>query len=396
MLMFCFLAVQSKPLDKGRRKELCERLPEWLVDEQAILEMIASSSPDGSNPDGSGSSFEEPANYKGVDQSPRNVPQTRSRSTCNPRAQSSRKSPSRSPSPDTSDPSPAQGHKRTWDVANSTSGQPLPQRPRRVQHPATRRGQILCSHKCFRRLVEGAFLDRDCPKYHKHLFTHQLPRAPVRHALGLAEFLVALRQQWDADREEGFRRGQDEGAYGFIFTCILTSHGYTFIGKGITDSLTLILQRGQGVYERLQPLQGLKVPVCLGLFKLPHPYYRLEDEITSILLLSWAGDSESLMHAEKLPLLEALREHGVRQSDIHDPNFCRCARTGQVMAIDFGHVTMLQACHKNVQRLKTRACIDGNGGKASRRRRLTVNKALPAPKPRVLGETQQRIRERTS
>jgi len=64
-----------------------------------------------------------------------------------------------------------------------------------------------------------------------------------------------------------------QGARGVLLCVTLGGYGYTFVAKGTVLAFVDDLKHEALVYRRLQPLQGVSVPVFLGAVDLDRSYY---------------------------------------------------------------------------------------------------------------------------
>ncbi|KAK4441969.1 hypothetical protein QBC34DRAFT_453384 [Podospora aff. communis PSN243] len=197
---------------------------------------------------------------------------------------------------------------------------------------ATAPGQTrpFCTHACLLGLVRGAALDPTCPNVALH-----------RRCL------------FRATLDKGITPLGIYGARGAMFAITLLSHGYTLVAKGTTSASTRFLEHEALVYERLQPIQGLYVPVSLGtidLLELGRRYFYAPDvHVVTLLLLSWAGkDLRELETREQtwisrdavrkgvLRCLRNLHNFGVAHGDVRRENLLWNHGQGDaVMMIDF-------------------------------------------------------------
>jgi hypothetical protein len=80
------------------------------------------------------------------------------------------------------------------------------------------------------------------------------------------------------------------GARGVLFQVTLLAHGYTFVSKGTVRAFIKDLEHEAAVYERLKPIQGVYVPVFLGVINLRSMnkiyYYDHRVYVVHIILLS--------------------------------------------------------------------------------------------------------------
>jgi hypothetical protein len=144
----------------------------------------------------------------------------------------------------------------------------------------------------------------------------------------------------------------NEGARGVLFKVRLASYGYTVAAKGTVPVFLPELRHEFQVYQRLYPLQGSCVPVCLGQLDLEVPYSLPEGvRIVHMLLLSWAGkrleDRDLAKPAERqhwankvARAMEAIHRAGVLHNDFRTCHLLRCPQTGRAMIIDFERSTL--------------------------------------------------------
>ncbi|WQF76257.1 Putative protein kinase-like domain superfamily [Colletotrichum destructivum] len=79
----------------------------------------------------------------------------------------------------------------------------------------------------------------------------------------------------------------------------LSSSGYTLAAKGVERLDLGRLRHENDAYDRLQPIQGTHVTVCLGSVDLVLPYYYDSDVFKHFLFLGWAG----------LPLFDCINQN---------------------------------------------------------------------------------------
>ncbi|KAF6821137.1 hypothetical protein CPLU01_12564 [Colletotrichum plurivorum] len=153
-----------------------------------------------------------------------------------------------------------------------------------------------CTSDCLRGLAYGAPVDKTCPNVKDHGHRH----------IQREQFLRLIRSQLAQDR------GRDadavplylSGSIGALFKVRLSSSGYTLVAKGVEAVDLGHLQHENDIYNRLQPIQGTQVPVCLGRVDLILPYYYDSGVFEHFLFLSWAG----------LPLFDTI--HQITKADI--------------------------------------------------------------------------------
>ncbi|KAM0271972.1 hypothetical protein ACHAQH_008858 [Verticillium albo-atrum] len=138
-----------------------------------------------------------------------------------------------------------------------------------------------CTQRCLAGVAFGAVMDENCPNFEDH---------GARH-IDRPEFLRLIRDQLAKDR------GPDadcvplylSGAVGSLFKARLSSHGYTLVAKGVESFDLALLRHENDIYDRVKPIQGKHVPVCLGRIDLILPYYYDGGVFEHFMLLSWAG-----------------------------------------------------------------------------------------------------------
>lgn len=147
------------------------------------------------------------------------------------------------------------------------------------------------------------------------------------------------------------------GARGALFRITLLSHGYTLAAKGTTSSSVRFIEHEARIYEQLQPIQGLYVPVSLGTIDLRELgrryFYAADVHIIYFLLLSWAG--RDLREAREQPSsvgirrnvirsLQSLHALGVAHGDVRRENLVWSHMPSDpVMVIDFERSVLTKA-----------------------------------------------------
>ncbi|KAF5966854.1 reticulocyte-binding protein 2 like protein a [Fusarium bulbicola] len=156
---------------------------------------------------------------------------------------------------------------------------------RQSQRPALRedggggdQGRQYCTQKCLLGIVEGRFLDPDCPNVALHYKSRDLAESPAgaRHPVTCEDWLRLLRNQLEQSIDEGISRLRKSGTRGVLLQVTLLAHGYTFVAKGTVEVFAQDLEDEAAVYERLRPIQGVNVPVFLGpidLESMDKPYH---------------------------------------------------------------------------------------------------------------------------
>ncbi|EGX92824.1 Protein kinase-like domain [Cordyceps militaris CM01] len=212
---------------------------------------------------------------------------------------------------------------------------------------ADHRDRPYCTQRCLLGMVRGRKLDQTCP----NLDLHRLDRNPkqARHPVNHKQWLNMLQEQLKESLDDGITPLGLGGARGVLFKVTLLTYGYTFVGKGTVRVFIKDLEHEAAVYKRLQPIQGVYVPVFLGAIDLRLMnkiyYYDHRVYVVHVTFLSWGGceisepreDSntkESLEQQATLSL-QALHRLGVLHRDVRRANMLVNSETGGVMMIDF-------------------------------------------------------------
>ncbi|KAL1877455.1 hypothetical protein Daus18300_002442 [Diaporthe australafricana] len=132
----------------------------------------------------------------------------------------------------------------------------------------------------------------------------------------------------------------------------LAGFGYTFCATGVAVSDQHRLMNEYIMYQQMDSIQGLCVPVCLGLFVLQCPFGTQTVsglEITHVLLMSNAGapieelvvDGKSDMPSEEIVQKESertmmeIRDAGVNRHDQREKHLYWNAERERIFYIDF-------------------------------------------------------------
>ena len=205
-----------------------------------------------------------------------------------------------------------------------------------------------CTQECLRGLLTGGKLDQKCPNVEEHR-----GKAKIRdkHAISASLFLRLMRNQLATDPDTVCKPLYIQGARGVLFRLTLTSRGYTVAAKGTISTLVPYLQHEAAVYKRLQPIQGTRIPVCLGAIDLVGPYYHNGDEIVHMLFLSWGGisidehidrDNADNVLAQATSSLQAIHQLGVLHKDAMPRNMLWNTEGRGVMVVDFERAKVLE------------------------------------------------------
>ncbi|KAH8729292.1 hypothetical protein BGZ61DRAFT_446118 [Ilyonectria robusta] len=151
--------------------------------------------------------------------------------------------------------------------------------------PVSRRNihdRPFCTHKCILGLSFCGPMDDDCPNFNDHGNEHLDPD----------EILGLIRNQLARDHHG---QGTDcvpltiPGSVGTLFKVRLASHGYTFVAKGVQSKDIAALRHEEEIYDSIHTLQGLYVPVCIGIVDLKQPKYYGGGKFMHFLFLTYAG-----------------------------------------------------------------------------------------------------------
>lgn len=365
VLAFTLLALGSSTHGQNERNIITNRMKTWTGDFATILGSI--SADERKAPESS--SAYVPTTYSAYDRSPCLL--RWGRTTKKPRTNVDRpetSNPSRNRSPESSDdesgarmpgtPSPAQPNNRGQQGVARQSGGTSSQGPsssgnnsrggaggRRRQNPA------YCTQKCLLGLKGNGRLDEKCP----NVARHRRVESDLNHPMDHATWLLLLRQQLTQTLEDGIVPLRKQGSRGVLFQITLLEYGYTFVSKATVPEFVDDLKHERAVYERLQPWQGICIPVFLGVVDLRDIgrtyYYDFRVRIIYMTFLSWAGanlDDADLpknirgtINQELVRSLEALHAMQVVHTDVRQPNALWSDETRRVMVIDFERAILL-------------------------------------------------------
>ena len=193
-----------------------------------------------------------------------------------------------------------------------------------------------CTHQCLLGLLNDWPLDTQCPNVKDHKAKH----------INRETFVNLIRSQLATDRGPAAdcRPLYIQGRRGALFKLQLSSHGYTLIAKGVTESNLAHLDRENRIYNHISSLQGSFVPVCLGALDLKLPYYYNGGVYVRMLFLSWAGrplfhyingDSKALLQSKTIQALQALHDLRVLHQDAEMRNILYDVLQDRLMLVDF-------------------------------------------------------------
>ncbi|KJZ69734.1 hypothetical protein HIM_10874 [Hirsutella minnesotensis 3608] len=330
---FILQALRARPPPETWHDE-AETLGTWAVEYDDILRNIPASERKRKEPR---ASPYRPQRWKGFKRSP-----IRTRSGCQPPGSTIGQ-----PEDDDEDPpSPTPNQSRTGgktSVAGTGSrggGKRGRHRGKQQQSgPATKpdiQSRPFCTQRCLLGLAYGWPMDESCPNADNHGQGH----------INRLEFLRLMRDQLATDR------GRDadcapihrSGSRGSLFKVRLSSHGYTLVAKGVESLDLACLQHENEMYDRLRPIQGKYVPVCLGSIDLVRPYHYDSGVYVHFLFLSWAG--QPLLHCTDeavkagiddavSKIFKAMHKLRVLHRDAEPRNMLYNPDSGKLMVVDF-------------------------------------------------------------
>ncbi|CAD6445219.1 3a3088d6-d303-4cf5-9faf-e19c685c9a19 [Sclerotinia trifoliorum] len=193
-----------------------------------------------------------------------------------------------------------------------------------------------CTHQCLLGLAYGGSMDQQCPNLGDHKKKH----------ISRARFLRLIRDQLATDRgsDADCKPLYIKGSRGAMFKVRLSSHGYTLVAKGMQEYHRDHLLQESKVYERLRPMQGCHIPVCLGMIEPKLPYYFDCGVYVTLLFLSWAGqpifnyltpNNEVQILEQATSALKAMHRLEVLHTDAELRNMVWDEKRKTLMLIDF-------------------------------------------------------------
>lgn len=199
-----------------------------------------------------------------------------------------------------------------------------------------------CTHDCLRSLVEGGDLDPRCPNHSFHGPKHITKR----------DFLRAVKQQLliDTGSDASCMPLHPHGARGGLLKICLYAYGYTFVAKGSEKHNRKHLLNERQVYRQLTAVQGIHVPVCLGLLELQDAYHYSGARLSHLLLMSWGGRplaaSLNTEFQSSFPELAeeamiAIHRLKVRHNDAEPRNMVFDSNSMTLMFVDFERSTSM-------------------------------------------------------
>ncbi|KAL5866430.1 hypothetical protein ACKVWC_011454 [Pyricularia oryzae] len=368
-LMALGLPGEQRLRGQDERHQATEKLKTWAEDFEATLRSIPQEQRHAPN----SSPGYEPKTYQGVDRSPYHLrPKPRRLVGDEPRKEDEHKEPGESSDdesardlPDT--PSPAERRMRQVRGGQGArrSERILARRPRGGSGGGSNeQDRPYCTQKCLLGLVKGGLLDAKCPNmalHNRQPSSHSNrdsgpSRACLRHPIDHTEFVNLLFKQLKRTLDDGITPLGYGGARGVLFKVCLVEYGYTFVGKGTVQAFVKDLEHEAAVYTRLQPIQGVYVPVFLGAIDLRLMnrvyYYDHRVYVIHMTFLSWGGcnldvtgiasGGEGELEGKAILSLRAMHQLGVAHKDVRGANMLFNAETEGVMMIDFERALLLE------------------------------------------------------
>ena len=197
-----------------------------------------------------------------------------------------------------------------------------------------------CTQECLLGQLSRRELDGNCPNVKRHAF------AWGRHVLRPKIWLQQVKNQLDEYFGEDCKlRRYSQSSRGALFKLTFRSHGYCLIAKGVVKQFVPDLLHEARVYEHLQKLHGIAVPVYMGNFALEEPY-ELDNglNIAHMLFLAWGGNPvKQDMRAQASPTLQddikktidKVREAGIIVEHIREENTLWNTEIKSPMLVDF-------------------------------------------------------------
>lgn len=213
--------------------------------------------------------------------------------------------------------------------------------------------QEYCTQKCLLGLKHGDLLDEECPNYSSHCGFGRVKDSS--HPLNDNSFTFLIQKQLGTDQSLFCHQPtvSVKGHHAEFFKITLAGFGYTFCAKGVAVSDQHRLMNEYIMYQSMEDLQGICVPVCLGLFALQRPFGSQNIsglKITHVLLMSNAGasveedgpsartcnmPSEDILESESGRTMNEIRSAGVDRYDRRKKHLYWNEERKRVFYIDF-------------------------------------------------------------
>ena len=340
LLSFCLMALQSRRRNQLWRDTSIEKAQIWCEDWEKILRGIPHEQRKLDPPPSAYKARKYPINDRSPYYLRRRVPQP-SLSGCSPEHDPSRN--------DYDDPAEGSGNGPESVRTPSKSTGPgvsrgREQDRRRDTQDSSSDGnqhRQYCTQNCLLGLVQRLALDKDCP----NVKLHRQGKKGRTHLLNKEQFSGLIQRQLAVDRDHNLRELKQQGFRGTLFQITLASHGYTCVGKATREVYVPALQHEGKIYDRLQSIQGKRIPVYLGNIDLKRPWHDLHVRLIHMLLMSWGGERVDKVYGVKDMEMEikrfeeSLRHLGVRHNDLIPENILWDQRIESTIFIDFEAAT---------------------------------------------------------
>ena len=380
VLAFTLLAFRSRNRGHHERQRALDTLERWKVDFETVLRSIPPTNRK-APPESPGY---QPTTYKHVKRSPYKLRNRRRRRTYSGPGMKPDRDPfddedSDPQMPDTPTPAVHTSHGRRGQSGRrgqEGSGQ------QQLRGGGTQGGSDgdfqnhqYCTHKCFLGLINKTALDNKCP----NVSLHRQQDGDLYHQISHDSWLHCLREQFKETLDFGIMPLGKYGARGILFKITLLRYGYTFVGKGTVGRFASHVKHEEAVYQRLQKLQGVRIPVLLGSLNLNDLaatyFYDFGVWVTYIMFLSWAGDSldkatmsrdmHQKWNKEMVQMVRQLHASGVVHTDVRRANVLWNGDEQRLMLIDFDRAVTLKTPRlplASISPNKKRARPKGNHG----------------------------------
>ena len=377
LLSFCILSFQSKRRSQHWRDTSIRHAQTWTDDWEKILRDIPREARKSDPPPSAYKAPKYPINM-------RSPYQLRKR----PRVSPSSCSPEHNPDRDNRD-DPAEGpgggpesistpSKRGGPGANTRQGESRRRGTRGSS--AGHQERPYCTQRCLLGLVQRFALDKCCP----NASLHRQGKKGQTHLLHKERFCELVQRQLATDLDQDVKELKQQGLRGALFRITLASHGYTFVGKATRDVYVRALQHEGTIYNRLESIQGKRIPVYLGNIDLERPWRDLGVRLIHMLLMSWGGEKVQEVASLQMEICqfeEEIDRLGVQHNDMISDNMLWNDQIPGVMFIDFENST--EICRKALHEVSNNQ---------KRKRENDMEEVTAQPRAKVRLRTTRRMR----
>ncbi|OAL42766.1 hypothetical protein IQ07DRAFT_668916 [Pyrenochaeta sp. DS3sAY3a] len=164
-------------------------------------------------------------------------------------------------------------------------------------------------------------------------------------------FLTLIREQFAGSLDTDCTCMRIHGTRGVLFKIRLMAYRYIVAAKGTPTHFVRHLRHEAAIYDRLRPVQGIYVPVCLGSIHLQRPY--MYDGIVNLVHMLFLGFGGELISqhvnegnvAHVIDMIDrstrAFHQSGVLHRDLFPRNMLWYQE--RVMMIDFERAEVVEA-----------------------------------------------------